>query len=105
MTQLNVSDGSENLFSVDVVSVSAYRRREKLIEQMLIGYLYEMKSPKVLDEMKQKVQFILDSDIQNSRKEKLEHIADIYNLPKYKNTIGVKSIDIKFVVGNEFNFD
>jgi len=105
MITIDVSNGTKNLFSVDAVSISAFRRREKLIEQMLRGYLYEFETPQVIEEMKQKVQSILNSDIKNVRKEKLEHIANIYNLPKYKKMSGVQSIDIKFVVENDFNWD
>ena len=105
MITIDVNDSQGILFSVNAVSMNAYKRREKLIEQLLRAYLYEMRSPKNLDEMKQKVQFFLDSDIQNIRKEKLEKIADIYNLPKYKKISDVQSVDITFVVDNKINFD
>ena len=106
MIKIDVNGSQGVLFSVNAVSMSAYKRREKLIEQLLHAYLWEYKTTILLDEMKQKVQYILDSDIKSMRKEKLERIAEIYNLPKYKTLgDGLSSIDIKFVIGNEFNFD
>jgi hypothetical protein len=106
MVKIDISSVKRKLFSVDVDSISTYRRNEKLIEEMLQQYIWEFETEQVMDEMKQKVELILKSDIKNIRKEKLKRISDIYNLPKYRRLSDCPIyIDIKFVIGNEFNFD
>jgi hypothetical protein len=96
MINIDVNDGKDLLFSIDVTSISAFNRRKKNIEELLQSYIFEMKSPAVLNEMKQKIQIILDSDVKNQRREKLNRISKEYNLPIYKNS--TKYVDISFIV-------
>ena len=82
MVEIDVSDGDGVLFSIEVKSLALLNRNRDIITHFLQQYMFQLKTESLLNEMKQKVQIILESDIYNQRKQKLKRINKIYEKDK-----------------------
>lgn len=100
MITIDINDNNnEKLFSIEIDSIEVFYRNKDLIEKYLSNYIYEMKSPQLIDEMKKGVQLIFNSDIKVIRKRKLQKIHNDYNISSKISKI--KLIDISFVITKE----
>jgi hypothetical protein len=77
MVQVNISDNEGVLLSIELQSIVQFNRNEEIITELLHQYIFEFRIENTLNEIKQKVQIILDADIHNQRKQKLIKINGI----------------------------
>lgn len=100
MTTIDIYDNDKKLFSMNIESVDIFNRNKEKISNMLESYFFRIKTDQLYEEMKQKIQIILDSDVKYNRKLKLKKISKDYN-QSFNNYSDNNFLNITFKVSKE----
>lgn len=101
MTTIDIYDNDKKLFSMNIESVDIFNRNKEKISNMLESYFFRIKTTQLYEEMKQKIQTILDSDVKYNRKLKLKKISKDYNQSFNNYSDNNFLINITFKVSKE----
>lgn len=101
MTTIDIYDNDKKFFSMNIESVDIFNRNKEKISNMLESYFFRIKTTQLYEEMKQKIQTILDSDVKYNRKLKLKKISKDYNQSFNNYSDNNFLINITFKVSKE----
>lgn len=85
MITLDINTGiGDTKISINIESMSLFNRNKSRIEDMISMYFFEFNTQQVRDEIQEKILQIFETDIMNTRKEKLKVLDNICGIDRSK---------------------